>query len=334
MIWGERLGRGPGGAAALGRCCAIADALDCSADGGGVFSVPDGANARGVREVGCLPGAGPGFAAADPGRDLDGIKDGLADGELDGVILVHADPVRDLPDGPGWAKALNNARTVVAISSFDDASTKAADVVFPAEAYAEKEGTVTHPDGRLQRLRPAVPRPGQVRPVWQVLAELAAGARRRDRDRLRPRGARGDRLRGPLLRRPHAGGDRRHGHPLAGTPQAAAGGLGGWPADSRAGRCEADGERWPRLAQSPRPPGAARGLRLGTYRDLWADEVTERNVGAAVPRRPSSGSSWRPSDAERLGLDGRRRGRRAVERAPASAPGSRCASGCGPGRRS
>ena len=48
-----------------------------------------------------------------------------------------------------------------------------ADVVIPAEAYAEKEGTVTHPDGRLQRLRPAVPRPDEVRPVWQVLAEIA-----------------------------------------------------------------------------------------------------------------------------------------------------------------
>ena len=34
-----------------------------------------------------------------------------------------------------------------------------ADVVFPAEAYAEKEGTVTHPDGRVQRLRPAIGRP-------------------------------------------------------------------------------------------------------------------------------------------------------------------------------
>ena len=174
VIWGERLGRGPDGVAALASLLEIANHLDCSADGGGAFSVPEGANARGVREVGCQPGAGPGFRPADAGGSLEDVKQGLTDGSLDGVILVHADPVRDLPDGPGWAKALNNARTVVAISSFDDASTKASDVVFPAEAYAEKEGTVTHPDGRLQRLRPAVPRPDQVRPIWQVLAELAA----------------------------------------------------------------------------------------------------------------------------------------------------------------
>jgi NADH-quinone oxidoreductase subunit G len=48
-----------------------------------------------------------------------------------------------------------------------------AHVVFPAESYAEKEGTLVHPDGRLQRLRPAIARPGQVRAEWQVLAELA-----------------------------------------------------------------------------------------------------------------------------------------------------------------
>jgi NADH-quinone oxidoreductase subunit G len=49
-----------------------------------------------------------------------------------------------------------------------------ADVVFPAETYAEKEGTVVHPDGRIQRLRPAVAHPGAVRAGWSVLSDLAA----------------------------------------------------------------------------------------------------------------------------------------------------------------
>ena len=57
-----------------------------------------------------------------------------------------------------------------------------ADVVFPAEAYAEKEGTLTHPDGRLQRLRTAIGRPqpagpgSGVRPGWQVIADVAERA--------------------------------------------------------------------------------------------------------------------------------------------------------------
>ncbi len=52
-----------------------------------------------------------------------------------------------------------------------------ADVVFPAEAYAEKEGTVVHPDGRLQRLRPAAARVGEFgssRAGWQVIVEVAS----------------------------------------------------------------------------------------------------------------------------------------------------------------
>jgi NADH-quinone oxidoreductase subunit G len=48
-----------------------------------------------------------------------------------------------------------------------------ATVVFPAESSAEKEGTVVHPDGRLQRLRAAIGHPGDVRATWSVIAELA-----------------------------------------------------------------------------------------------------------------------------------------------------------------
>ena len=48
-----------------------------------------------------------------------------------------------------------------------------ADVVFPLETHAEKDGTVTHPEGRLQRVRPSASRPGDIRPNWGVLAELS-----------------------------------------------------------------------------------------------------------------------------------------------------------------
>ena len=46
--------------------------------------------------------------------------------------------------------------------------------MFPAQAYAEKEGTIVHPDGRIQRLRPAIARArAESRAQWQVIAELA-----------------------------------------------------------------------------------------------------------------------------------------------------------------
>jgi NADH-quinone oxidoreductase subunit G len=181
ILWGERLTAGPNGAAGARALLGIAEELAMrDTDGAGLLEVPAGANARGLREAGVLPNAGPGLAepaadaASEPPRDAHAIAEGLAAGELAALYLLHADPLRDLPDRELWARALAGASTVVAHAAFlTEGIREHADVVFPAEAYAEKEGTVVHPDGRLQRLRPAIARPGAVRAEWQVLAELA-----------------------------------------------------------------------------------------------------------------------------------------------------------------
>ena len=186
------------------------------------------------------------------------------------MLLVNADPVRDQPDGPGWAEALRQARTRGLVSCFDDASTKHADVVFPAETYAEKEGTVTHPDGRLQRLRPAVPHPGDVRPIWQVLAELAAALGDETGIDSAPEALAAIAAEVPFYAGITDGGDRRPRRPLAGARRGRGRELPG------AGRAASAAARRRRVESTPATL-AGDGLRLGTYRDLWADEVTERN---------------------------------------------------------
>ena len=102
------------------------------------------------------------------------------------LYLLHADPLRTHPDRGLWKAALGTAQTVIAHESvMTETVREYADVVFPAEAYAEKEGTLTHPDGRLQRLRTAIGRPQPsgpgtgVRPGWQVIADVAAQRRPR-----------------------------------------------------------------------------------------------------------------------------------------------------------
>ena len=96
-------------------------------------------------------------------------------GDLSALILLGADPLRTHPDRSGWARALAATGFVVAFADFPTPElTEHADVIFPLESYAEREGTVTHPDGRIQRLRQAIGHPGDVRPVWSVLAELSA----------------------------------------------------------------------------------------------------------------------------------------------------------------
>ena len=89
------------------------------------------------------------------------------------MILADVDPVRDFDDPEGWKRALSAAKFTLSISMLPGESGRAANVHLPAESHAEKEGTLTHPDGRLQRVRPSVPRPGAVRPVWQALSELS-----------------------------------------------------------------------------------------------------------------------------------------------------------------
>ena len=82
--------------------------------------------------------------------------------------------MRDHPDRGLWERALGSAGLVVAHASvLTDGLREHANVVFPAESYAEKEGTVVHPDGRIQRLRTAIAHPGQVRAGWSVIAEIA-----------------------------------------------------------------------------------------------------------------------------------------------------------------
>jgi NADH-quinone oxidoreductase subunit G len=278
VVWGERTGRGEGGAAAL------VALLDCArALGGGLLPVPDGANARGLREVGCTPGGGPGLVETGSGAGLEEIKERLTGGELDALVLVHADPVRDLPDGPGWTEALSHARSVISISMFEDASTSAADVVLPAEAYAEKEGTVTHPDGRIQRLRPAVPRPDLVRSMWQVLAELSARLGEETGVDSAPEAL--DAIAAEVSF-------------YAGVTPEEIGGRGvRWQDREAAGAFPAAGAPFAtRKAAAP-----AEGLRLGTYRDLWASEVTERNPALRF-LTPSQRVEVSVADAERLGL--------------------------------
>jgi NADH-quinone oxidoreductase subunit G len=193
VLWGERLTAGPNGAAGARALIGLADALGMGeVEGAGLLEIPAFANGRGLREAGVLPGVGPGLtespapgggqtsagssAQSDP-RDARGIAEGLAAGELSALYLLHCDPLRDLPDTELWERALAGATSVIAHASFlTEGVREHANVVFPAETYAEKEGTIVHPDGRLQRLRPAIARAGgsgSMRAEWQVIAELA-----------------------------------------------------------------------------------------------------------------------------------------------------------------
>ena len=177
ILYGERLLASANAARAL---LEVARMLKLNGrPGAGLIELPSSTNGRGLREAGFAPSHGPGYAdspVVGGGGDARAIATGLAAGELTTLLLLHADPLRTHPDRALWRSALGRAaNTVIAFDSvLTETIREHADVVFPAEAYAEKVGTLVHPDGRLQRLRAAIGRPGEVRP-----GVAGAGADRR-----------------------------------------------------------------------------------------------------------------------------------------------------------
>ena len=258
ILYGERLL--DGGAAGL---LALAGALGLAGTpGAGLLGIPDAANGRGLREAGVLPNGGPGLADAplDGGLDAPAIASALSAGELTAVYLLGVDPLRDLPDSAAWEDALEHATTVIMHAAFlSDAIREHATVVFPSESAAEKEGTVTHPDGRVQRLRPAIARQGEVRAEWSVLAELATrlGAERGPLSGAAASAALFEAV--PFYRELTLAELAGHGVRWPTRPQAAALASGG------------------AAARAPRPaPAPPRGrLRLGTHRSIWAAPEVE-----------------------------------------------------------
>ncbi len=182
IVWGERFAAGAEGAARVRALLDLAGELSLAeVAGAGLLEIPATSNGRGLRESGFLPNAAAGLRRADAeGRDTQSIAAGLAGGELSALYLLQVDPLAEGEpfaagaERAGWERALERATTIVAHSTLlSEGVHEHANVVFPAESYAEKEGTVTHPDGRIQRVRQAVARAGRTRPGWQVLAELS-----------------------------------------------------------------------------------------------------------------------------------------------------------------
>ncbi|MCP9488343.1 MAG: NADH-quinone oxidoreductase subunit NuoG [Solirubrobacteraceae bacterium MAG38_C4-C5] len=291
ILWGERLTQGRRGAAAARGLLNVAARLRLGGrEGAGLLEVPVAANGRGLREAGVLHDAGPGLSEPPHGEmaAIDGLElpDGLARGDLTTLLLWDAEVD---------AATLAAAGTVIAHAAFlTDALRAHATVVLPAESYAEKEGTVTHPDGRVQRLRPAIGRQGGVRPGWQVLADLMArvGATQDPADP----GAGDPRvLTGPMASR-----QLFEAVPVyAGLTLEELGGRGvRWPAREQAAA-------WPRADAGPFglevPPGPVKAngdLRLGTFRSIWAGP----EVGHSPALRflvPKPRVEMAPADAQR-----------------------------------
>ena len=295
VLWGERISHGPRGRQGVAALLALARGLDIpETDGSGLIEVPSATNARGLREVGCVPGMRPGLLdAQQAGRPAPEIAASLGE-ELSALVLLNADPLRTHPDRAGWKRALEAATFVVAFADFESETvTEHADVVIPAESYAEREGTVTHADGRLQRVRQSIAHPGEARPLWSVLAELATRV-----------GAPAD---PPFLTSPMVTRAITDAVPfLAGLTLEELGGKGKRWQERDAAEAAPDAPSLPQpgeLEEPPEPVAPSNGdLRLGTTRSLWAGRETEH---APILRflAPRQRVELSPQDGRALGVE-------------------------------
>ncbi len=255
--------------------------------GAGVIVVPEAANGRGLAEVGVLPGVGPGFSPADPGRNAAAIARAAADGEVRAVYLSHVDPLRDLPDRALWDEALTKATTVIAHSAYLTAGIREhANVIFPAESHAEKEGTVTHPDGRLQRLRRAIGKQGEIRAEWTVYADLAKAI-----------GLDTGALTSSMVTTQVSAAVPFY----AGITADEIGGTGVRWQDRDAAAAYPEPAAAPPADAPAAAPSANGKLRVGTFRSIWASPVVE--VSPALKFLvPKQRAELAPADAARLGI--------------------------------
>ena len=292
IVWGERIGGGPGGAEALRALLNVAATLGLAdRDGAGLLAVPAMANGRGLREAGVLPNAGAGLQApAADGRGAPEIAAALGDGELRALYLLQVDPLVSHPDRAAWERALERATTVIAHSSVLTAGLQEhADVVFPAEAYAEKNGTVVHPDGRLQRLRQAIAHAGDVRPEWQIIADVARGA---GFDLGVHTSAMATRQLFTAV--PFYAGltlEALAGHGLRWSVQ-----------EGAANAPEAELGPFDLEAPAPAPVATDGALRLGAFRSLWASPEVRISPSLQF-LHPDPRVELAPADARRLGID-------------------------------
>ena len=149
-------------------------------------------NVQGACDMGALPNVFSGYqAVANPdslkkfeeawGRKLGTAKgltipdmlEGAASGKVKAMYIMGEDPVLTDPDANHVRKALANLEFLVAQDLFLSESALYADVFLPAACYAEKDGTFTNTERRVQRVRRAVPPPGGARADWEILCDLS-----------------------------------------------------------------------------------------------------------------------------------------------------------------
>ncbi len=110
---------------------------------------------------------------AVPGLTTTEMVDGILTGQVKGWYVMGENPLMSEPNLAHARHAVEHLEFFVAQDIFLNETNVYADVILPAASFAEKDGTFTNSDRRVQRVRQALRPPGQARADWEIIADLA-----------------------------------------------------------------------------------------------------------------------------------------------------------------
>lgn len=150
-------------------------------------------NVQGACDVGALVNVYPGYQAVtnpefkkkfeetwdvtglsdEVGLTVTEMMDGAEAGDVKAMYIMGENPVISDPDANHVIKALQLLDLLVVQDIFLTETARLADVVLPGCSYAERDGTITGTDRRVQLIREAIPPLGDCKPDWVIICELA-----------------------------------------------------------------------------------------------------------------------------------------------------------------
>ncbi len=134
----------------------------------GLIAVWPHNNTQGAWDMGVHPAYGPGYKPLDtPGKDAAAIYAGVQSGDINTLYVAGTDPV-----GDGLMADRGQLDFLVVQELFLTETAKLADVVLPAQSWAEREGTFTSGERRVQRYYPAISPVGESREDWRIFAQI------------------------------------------------------------------------------------------------------------------------------------------------------------------
>ena len=159
--------------------------------GSGISPLRGQNNVQGCGDAGCIPTNLPGYQGydgatlarfaelwgvrppAEPGRVVTEMVEGCLTGDVRAMYVVGENPLLSEPDLHHAEKAIGQLELLIVQDLFLHETADQAHIFLPAAAFAEKEGTFTNSERRVQRVRKAIEPPGLARPDWWITAELA-----------------------------------------------------------------------------------------------------------------------------------------------------------------